>query len=106
MRACIVVFRLPSGTPNKDLGRFVKKFYGQETSSWGGKYSYRRQGLLDGLAHRKLLRGVVILRERDLARVLVFLREWNAQIEVRSIRPTEQDVTILEKPPPAQEAGR
>ncbi len=97
MRAIILVFRLPPGTPNSELGRFVKKLYGQETSSWGGKYAYRRKGLLDGLPHRKLLRGVVILRERDLGEVVGFLEEWKAQVEVRSIRPTREDLRALER---------
>ena len=97
MRACIVVFRLPPGAPNRELGRFTKKFYGQETSSWGGKYTYRREGLLDGVPHRKLLRGVVILRERDLEKVVAFLEEWKAQVEVRNIRPTKDDLTSLER---------
>jgi hypothetical protein len=102
MRACILVFRLPPGTPNRELGKFVKKLYGQETSSWSGKYSYRRPGLLDGLAHRRLLRGVLIVRERDAERVLEFLREWKAQVEVRSVRPNEEDVRVLDRSPSVQ----
>lgn len=102
MRTSLLVFRLPPGTPNNELGRFVKEFYGQETSSWGGKYSYRRPGLLDGVAHRKLLRGVLIVRERDAGRVLEFLREWKAQVEVRSVRPNAEDTRILKRTPSAQ----
>ncbi len=99
MPVSVVVFRLPPGTPNRELGKFGKRFYGQETSSWKGKYSYRRPGLLDGLPHRKLLRGVVILRQRDLEKVLSFLKEWKAQVEVRRIRPTDEDLRVLEKEP-------
>jgi hypothetical protein len=106
MRTSLLVFRLPPGTPNRELGKFVKKLYGQETSSWSGKYSYRRPGLLDGVAHRKLLRGVLIVQERDAERVLKFLRDWKAQVEVRSVRPNEEDVRILERIPSAQGGGR
>ncbi|MGH9071811.1 MAG: hypothetical protein ACRDX8_11745 [Acidimicrobiales bacterium] len=106
MSVSVVVFRLPPGTPNRELGKFVKKFYGQETSSWKGRYTYRRPGLLDGIPHRKLLRGVVILREKDLAGVLDFLKEWKAQVEVRRIRPTSRDLRILEGVQSAQRVRR
>lgn len=91
----MIVFRLPPGTPNRELGRFVKKFYGQETSSWEGRYKYRRRGLLDEIPHRKLLRGVVILRKGNLEKVLDFLREWKAEVEVRRIYPAPEDLAML-----------
>ncbi|EQD33786.1 hypothetical protein B2A_12975 [mine drainage metagenome] len=106
MRVSVVVFRLPAGTPNRELGRFVKKFYGQETSSWEGKYSYRRRGLLDGIPHRKLLRGVVILRQADLGRVLAFLDEWKAEVQVRGISPTGEDLALLRRAASAEKGRR
>ncbi|EQD76998.1 hypothetical protein B1B_01312, partial [mine drainage metagenome] len=81
---------------------FVKQFYGQETSSWGGKYSYHRSGLLDRIPHRKFLRGVVIVRDQDVREVRVFLEEWKAQVEVRDIRPTREDLAVLRRAVPAQ----
>ncbi|MBF6558385.1 MAG: hypothetical protein IVW52_19995 [Acidimicrobiales bacterium] len=105
MRVSLLVFRLPPGTPNAEVGKFVKKLYGQATSSWGGKYTYRRPGLLDGVPHRKLLRGVVIVQRKDLAKVLAFLGEWNALVEVREIRPTVEDLQFLEKEPSAHGGG-
>ena len=105
MRVSLLVFRLPPGTPNGEVGRFVKKFYGQATSSWKGKYTYRRPGLLDGIPHRKLLRGVVIVRQKDEVKVLTFLEEWKAKVEVRAIRPTAGDLRVLEKEPSAHEGG-
>lgn len=106
MRVSVVIFRLPPGRPNRELGRFVKKFYGQETSSWGGKYSYHRSGLLDRVPHRKFLRGVVILRDQDVREVLAFLEEWEAQVEVRGIRPTREDLAVLRRTVPAHPTRR
>ena len=105
MEVHVVIFHLPPGLPNRELGKFVKKFYGQETSSWGGKYAYRRRGLLDGIPHRKLLRGVVILRQRDLEQVLGFLEEWKAEVEVRRVWPTREDLVLLRRAASTQ-AGR
>ncbi len=106
MRVSLLVFRLPPGTLNGEVGKFVKKLYGQATSSWKGKYTYRRPGLLDGIPHRKLLRGVVIVRRRDQARVLAFLAEWKALVEVREVRPTAEDLRVLERNSSAHRAGQ
>ena len=91
----MVVFWFPRKTPQPIQNRFAQRFYGQEVSSWSRKYRYRRKGLLDGLPHRKLRRGVVILRERDLATIQAFLREWKVPSEVRVIKPALEDLSAL-----------
>lgn len=87
----IVVFRLPPKVPNVVASRFCQRLYGQSVSSWGGKYRYRRTGILDGLPHRKLLRGVVIVHQSDLPKVREVLDEFRAYVEVRVIEPTDED---------------
>ena len=95
MEVCILVFHLPKKMNNSDLGKFVKRFYGQETSTKKGKYRYRRKGLLDQIPHRKLLRGVIIIRKSDLKTVMKLLIEWDAVVDQRIIEPTEEDLKIL-----------
>ena len=95
MHVVILIFHLPQGMKNSDLGKFVKRFYGQETSAQKGKYRYRRKGLLDHIPHRKLLRGVIIIRESDLGTVMKLLIEWNAVVDQRIIEPTEEDLKML-----------
>ena len=97
MEACILVFHLPKKMNNSDLGKFVKRFYGQETSTQKGKYRYRRKGLLDQIPHRKLLRGVIIIRKSDLETVMKLLIEWNAVVDQRIIEPTEEDLKMLQE---------
>ena len=97
MEVCILVFRLPQKMNNTDLGKFVKRFYGQETSTQNGKYRYRRKGLLDSIPHRKLLRGVIIIRKSDLENVMKLLNEWNAVVNQRIIEPTEEDLKVLQE---------
>lgn len=96
MQAAIVIFRLPPYQANAELGKFVKKFYGQDSSSGKGRYACHRKGLLEEIPHRKLLRGVVILQKKDLEKVLAFLKEWHVQVEVRVIKPTPEDTAKLE----------
>jgi hypothetical protein len=97
MDVIILVFHLPKGMKNSDLGKFVKRFYGQETSTQSGKYRYRRKGLLDQIPHRKLLRGVIIIRKSDLENVMKLLIQWKAVVDQRIIEPTEEDLKMLQE---------
>ena len=96
----LLVFRLPPKVPNVRASQFCQRLYGQSVSSWGGKYRYRRTGVLDGIPHRKLLRGVVLLRRSDVGPVLSVLEEFHAQVEVRVVEPTREDLTALRRAAP------
>jgi hypothetical protein len=93
----ILVFRLPPKVPNLRVSKFCQRLYGQSVSSWGGKYRYRRTGVLDGIPHRKLLRGVVMVRRSDVGAVLEVLKEFGAVTELRVIQPTREDLARLRK---------
>jgi len=79
------------------MNRFVQKFYGQDASSHGGKYRHHKRGLLEDVAHIKLLRGVIILKEIDLEKIVSFLNEYNAEVYIRDIILTPEDEKILNK---------
>jgi hypothetical protein len=79
------------------MNRFVQKFYGQNTSSHSGKYLHHKRGLLEDVVHIRLVRGVIILKEADLGRVLSFLNEYNAEVYIRDIILTPEDEKILSK---------
>ena len=96
MNGAILIFRLPPKMRNSDISKFCQKFYGQETSSHGGKYRYRRRGLLDGVPYRKLTRGVVVLRHEDLDLVVDFLREYASKIHIRKMELSENDLEMLQ----------
>lgn len=74
-----------------ELSKFCQRFYGQDTSSGKGKYRYHRYGLLDDIPHRKLLRGVVIIRSDDLEKVLEFLKRYDAEVHFREINLIKED---------------
>jgi len=63
---------VPTGRDRTRASAFAKAFYGQETSSHHGKYRYRRYGLLDDTPYNKLIRGVIIIQNKDVAQVLGF----------------------------------
>ena len=95
MNGYLLIFSLPAKRKNVEISKFCQKFYGQDTSSWGGKYHYHRQGLLDDIPHRKLLRGVIIINTENLEIILEFLKGYGAQVHVREVKLTETDENIL-----------
>ena len=79
MKGNIIVFRFKEKTEQKSINQFCKKFYGQNTSSHGGKYQYRRHGLLDNIPHIKLIGGVILVEKDFAEKVICFLKEYNAE---------------------------
>ena len=75
----------------------MQKFYGQDSTSWKGTYSYHRHGFLENIPHRKLLRGVIILRNEDTEMVIEFLKKYNLKMYVREIKLTPDDEEVLAK---------
>jgi len=95
MDGYIIAYRLPKGTINNGYSRFQKKFFGQETSSHGGKYRYRRKGLLDEIPHRLLIRGVIIVGPGDVDDIKEFLSDFDAEAHVRRVLLTKEDCQAL-----------
>jgi len=98
----IVVFKVfpKAGKHRTDL--FVKKFYGQEGTTGHGKYHFRRGGLLDGIPHRRLIRGVIIIRREDEEKVVGFLKQYDAEYFCREIVLAPDDETALRPKPQAR----
>jgi hypothetical protein len=97
----LVAFRVYKNVDKKvknsqaTLNRFVQKFYGQDVSSHGGRYFSHKRGLLEDVAHVKLVRGVIIIRVCDLEKVISFLEEYSAEVYVRDIVLTFEDEKTL-----------
>ena len=95
MDGALIAFRLIKYDKNR-ASELVKRLYGQATSSHGGRYRYRRRGLLDDVPHRRLIRGVLVLRAEDADRVAGRLRELGAELHVRRVELTEEDLAATE----------
>jgi hypothetical protein len=91
MDGVLVAFSVPTGKNRTKSSAFAKAFYGQETSSHHGKYRYRRRGFLDEIPYNKLIRGVIVIQNEDLARVLEFLNQHSANYHTRVVELTEED---------------
>lgn len=95
MIGSIIVFRFKEKAEQKSINQFCKKFYGQYTSSHGGKYHYRRQGLLDNIPHIKLIGGVIIVTKDSAGKLIDFLKEYEAEVYIRDVILLPEDEVIL-----------
>jgi len=91
----LFVFTIFKNNERKNIDKFCKKFYGQETSSHGGKYHYRRHGFLEDIPHIKLIRGVIIVPTDSAEKVIQFLEEFNAEFFMRDVILLPEDEAVL-----------
>ena len=91
MNGTMILFQFPEKTEHGVINKFMQRFYGQDSSSWNGKYKFHRHGFMEDIPHRKLQRGVIILRKGDRERVLDFLGEYSLTLHVREMKLTPDD---------------
>lgn len=95
MNGILIAYRLRTPHDPNAASALVKKLYGQNTSSHGGKYRYRRKGLLDIIPSSRLIRGVIIVRKKDKKKILELLEEFEAEIHVREVVLIRKDLKAL-----------
>ena len=91
----IIVYRLNGNLKPTQLNRFCQKLYGQDTTTHGGRYKYRKRGLLDDIPNWRLIRGVLVLFEEDKDLVLNFLKEWGAETYVWTVELDDGDIKAI-----------
>lgn len=95
MDGTLLVFFLPPRSPLGAHRTFRRAIYGEETSSWSGRYRYRRRGLLDDLPHVLLYTGVVLVREEDGERLRRTIQRSGGTVIRRTVRLTSADARAL-----------
>lgn len=95
MEASIVVFTLRKDMKPVEKVKFCQAFYGRDISTWKGRYHYHVPGVLDEIPHRKLSKGVLIIRTSDLVRIRESLKEKTEELYIRSITPESEDIDAL-----------
>lgn len=94
----LICYSLSKAKPTPaEWTKFRKKFLGYLDHSNKGRYKYHRKGLMSEIPHVKLLRAVFIVRERETQKVIDFLKEYRADIHVRKVVLTHEDVEKLQK---------
>jgi len=86
--AVLIAYRLGSSDPRK-ASRFVQSIFGAPTST-GGRH-YHRKGLMDEMPHWRVIRGVLVVRPTDRARVVRELRQWTSEVHWWVVRLRRTD---------------
>jgi hypothetical protein len=92
----ILIAYQTTGASKTATSRVAQRLYGQDTASRG--YKIRRKGLLDGVPHVRLIRGVVLLREQDAEAVRHLLIELGCAVHERRVLLTPEDAHQLQQP--------
>lgn len=95
MDGVIIVFHLPQGSSSAQHREFRRQIYGEDTTSWGGRYKYRRRGILDGIPHVRLYWGAVIVRKEDAGRFIEAVKENGGTAYQRKIALLKEDKKVL-----------
>lgn len=95
MNGILIAYRLKTPHNPNTASTLVKKLYGQNTSSHGNKYRYRRKGLLDEIPSNRLIRGVIIVKKKDKTKILKLLKEFKAEIHIREVVLINKDLKAL-----------
>ena len=97
MSPTVRLFSLRKDLSSSEKTGFCQGFYGDDTTTWKGKYRYHRHGLLDDIPHRKIAKSVIIIRSSDLEKVKDYVRDRVEEIHVRTIVLTEEDIRTLKE---------
>ncbi|KXB03334.1 hypothetical protein AKJ48_03995 [candidate division MSBL1 archaeon SCGC-AAA261O19] len=94
MKGSIIVYQTSNLSRHKAT-KFSRELHGYKDRSNKGRYVYHRPGLLDEIPSRELIRGAVIIKRRDLDKVLEFMKSYDAKVYARTVELTARDEEIL-----------
>ncbi|RLE15146.1 hypothetical protein DRJ04_00955 [Candidatus Aerophobetes bacterium] len=86
----IIIYKIKKELPPGIKSRISQKLLGYKDKSNFGKYTYKREGLLDKIPHLSPIRGVIIVRGKDYKKIFEFLKD-KADIFSRRIILTGKD---------------
>ena len=86
----IIIYKVKRHLPPGIVTRLSQKLLGYKDKSNFAKYTYKREGLLDNIPHMSPLRGVLIVRARDIKKIYELLKD-RADVLSRKIVLTAKD---------------
>jgi hypothetical protein len=93
----LMVFHLPEGSSTAQHRNFRRRIYGEETSSWEGRYRYHRKGILDTIPHIRLYWGIIIVEKVDAPGLIRVIEENRGIVITRVVRLESSDKTTLDR---------
>lgn len=85
MDAKIITYSI-AHKPAAVRSKLNRELNGYTDVSHGGKYRYKRQGLLEGIIHKKPARNTIIAAEEPARIIIELLQEFNAKVSTIDIK--------------------
>ena len=85
MKAKIITYYI-AHRPASIRSKLNRELNGYKDISHGGRYNYRRQGILDGILYRKPAKNIIIIPIEPAKVVLQLLEEYEAKISTIDIQ--------------------
>ena len=91
MCVTIIVYKQPNKSKSAQLSRALN---GYKDYSNYGKYSYKRKGLLDKIAYKKLFRGVFLVKNKDADEFIQLLDKFDVAYYTGTIEKMSSPVDL------------
>ncbi|MDP7080632.1 MAG: hypothetical protein QF415_12120 [Candidatus Undinarchaeales archaeon] len=80
-----------TNVPRSQGSKFSRRFWGWTDKSKYGRYTYIREGFIDGFPYIRLGRSMLIVRKGDSQRVIAFIEQYGGEISVRDVKLSKDD---------------
>ncbi len=85
MDAKIITYSI-AHKPAAVRSKLNRELNGYTDVSHGGKYRYKRQGLLEGIIHKKPARNTIVAAKEPAKMIIELLQEFNAKVSTIDIK--------------------
>lgn len=98
MKGKIICYNMKSSNlSRRDVDKFLRELIGHNDKSHHGRYSYRKQGILDEIPHIKPVRSVIVVPKKESPQVIDLLKKYAIDTYIRDIILTKCDLKTLDK---------
>ena len=90
MKAKIIIYSVKN-LDIADQNKIRRELIGHTDRSHGGKYQYRRKGILEGIKHIKPNRSTIIAPENEANKIIELLKKYNVEVAYYNIQITQKE---------------
>lgn len=93
MKAKIIFYSQKQILP-KARTMFKKELAGHNDASHGGKYKYRRKGLLDSISYIKPCHAALIIKDKDAGKIINLIERYGIPYQIYNLEVKLKDFKI------------
>ncbi len=87
----VIVYKQPNKSKSVQLSRALHGY--MDRSNYGG-YTYKREGLLDEIPHKKVSNGVFLVKNKDADKFIEVLEKYNVVYYIGSLEYASAHVEL------------